>query len=122
VMPTYFGPTNIPPLEALALGVPVCYSDLPAFREQLGARAAYFDLCDPRSLADILSGLMERAVSAPQAVSTAQAPEQVDRYVAILLEVLNGYARKVLMVDLLPSGQDAMPAREPSTRQTSPVE
>jgi len=26
VMPTYLGPTNIPPLEAMSIGIPVCYS------------------------------------------------------------------------------------------------
>lgn len=36
VMPTYFGPTNIPPMEAFSLGCPVCYSDLPGLRDQVG--------------------------------------------------------------------------------------
>jgi len=56
-MPTYFGPTNIPPLDAFALGCPVCYSDLPAFRAQVGAAAFFMDLADPDSLADILLDL-----------------------------------------------------------------
>jgi glycosyltransferase involved in cell wall biosynthesis len=36
VMPSYFGPTNMPPLEAFALGVPVVVSDLPGLRDQVG--------------------------------------------------------------------------------------
>lgn len=51
VMPTYFGPNNIPPLEARALGVPVIYSDFPSFREQMGDTVVYVDLSDPNRLA-----------------------------------------------------------------------
>ena len=51
VMPTYFGPTNLPPLEAFSLGVPVIYSDKPGLRDQVGAAALLVDLNDPRALA-----------------------------------------------------------------------
>lgn len=61
VMPTYFGPTNIPPMEAACLGVPVCYSDFPAFREFMGESAFYMNLQDPGSLAKILHKLRESA-------------------------------------------------------------
>jgi glycosyltransferase involved in cell wall biosynthesis len=50
VMPTYLGPTNIPPLEAFAYKTPVCYSDLPCFKEQVKGAAFFIDLADPRSL------------------------------------------------------------------------
>ena len=50
VMPTYLGPTNIPPLEAFAFETPVCYSDMPFFREQVGESAFFMDLKDPNSL------------------------------------------------------------------------
>jgi glycosyltransferase involved in cell wall biosynthesis len=58
VMPTYFGPTNLPPLEAFELGVPVLYSDLPGMREQVGDAALLLDLTNPGSLADHLVALM----------------------------------------------------------------
>ena len=51
VMPTYFGPTNLPPLEAFKLGVPVLYSDLPGLRDQVGDAALLMDLKDSCSLA-----------------------------------------------------------------------
>ena len=54
VMPTYFGPTNIPPLEAFKLGVPVLYSDLPGLREQVGNAGLLLNLKDPRSLVNNL--------------------------------------------------------------------
>ena len=59
VMPAYSGPTNLPPLEAVTLGCPVIYSDLPEFREQMGDAALYCDLADVSSLADHLSALVQ---------------------------------------------------------------
>jgi glycosyltransferase involved in cell wall biosynthesis len=59
VMPTYSGPTNLPPLEAVTLGCPVIYSDLPSFREQMGDAALYCDLADVSSLADHLAALIQ---------------------------------------------------------------
>lgn len=58
VMPTFFGPTNIPPLEAFAVGCPVCYSDLPGLREQVSDAAFLMNLEDPESLASILEQIL----------------------------------------------------------------
>lgn len=57
-MPTYGGPTNLPPLEAAAMGCPVVYSDLPEFRRFMGDAALYCDLKDPQSMADQLNALL----------------------------------------------------------------
>lgn len=54
IMPTYFGPTNIPPLEALYYGCPVAVSGIYAMPERLGNAALYFD---PRSVSSIASVL-----------------------------------------------------------------
>jgi glycosyltransferase involved in cell wall biosynthesis len=62
-MPNYCGPTNLPPLEAVTLGCPVIYSDLPEFREQMGDAALYCDLTDPSSLADHLAALIQNRPS-----------------------------------------------------------
>ncbi len=43
VMPTYFGPTNIPQLEAFALGCPVATSRIYGIPEQVGNAALLFD-------------------------------------------------------------------------------
>lgn len=43
VMPTFFGPTNIPPLEAFVLGCPVAVSRIYAMPEQVGDAALLFD-------------------------------------------------------------------------------
>jgi glycosyltransferase involved in cell wall biosynthesis len=58
VMPTHFGPTNMPPLEAFEIGVPVIYSDIKGSKEQLGDAALYVDLKHPSSLANQLKRLM----------------------------------------------------------------
>jgi glycosyltransferase involved in cell wall biosynthesis len=55
VMPTYFGATNLPPLEAFELGVPVLYSDKAGLRDQVGDAALLLDLQDPTTMADQLS-------------------------------------------------------------------
>lgn len=54
-MPTFFGPTNIPVLEAWALGCPVLSSDIRGIREQIGSAGI---LVDPRNAEDIASGLL----------------------------------------------------------------
>ncbi|MDA9431627.1 mannosyltransferase [Bradyrhizobium sp. CCBAU 51627] len=55
VMPSYFGPTNLPPLEAWAVGTPVIYPE--AFKVQAGDAAILFDYDDARSLADAIVSL-----------------------------------------------------------------
>lgn len=43
VMPTFYGPTNIPPLEAFSVGCPVAISGLYGMPEQAGGAALHFD-------------------------------------------------------------------------------
>lgn len=43
IMPTFFGPTNIPPLEALATGCPMAISNIYAMPQQVGEAALLFD-------------------------------------------------------------------------------
>jgi glycosyltransferase involved in cell wall biosynthesis len=50
VMPTFFGPTNIPPLEALATGCPAIVSGIYGMPEQSGDAALYFD---PKSVSEM---------------------------------------------------------------------
>ena len=42
-MASHFGPTNIPPIEAMEIGCPVICSDLKGHREILGDSALYFN-------------------------------------------------------------------------------
>lgn len=54
VMPTFFGPTNIPVLEAWAFGCPVLTSDIRGIREQVGDAGL---MVDPRSVDSIADGI-----------------------------------------------------------------
>src|SRR5205085_9896595 len=49
--PSFFGPDNIPPLEAFALGCPVVSAAVPGSEEQLGNAAVLFDPADPTDIA-----------------------------------------------------------------------
>lgn len=54
VMPSYFGPTNIPPLEAMALGCPVAVSNKYAMPEQVGDAGLFFDPDSPEEIAECI--------------------------------------------------------------------
>lgn len=59
VFPTFFGPTNIPPLEAFALGCPVAASGIYGMPEQLGDAALLFDPCSEQEIADCIRRLWQ---------------------------------------------------------------
>jgi glycosyltransferase involved in cell wall biosynthesis len=52
VFPSFFGPENIPPLEAFALGCPVIASRIPGSEDQMGDAALLVDPTDPEAWAD----------------------------------------------------------------------
>lgn len=54
VYPTFFGPTNIPPLEAFSLGCPVVVSNIYAMPEQYSDAAIYFDPMDEENMANAI--------------------------------------------------------------------
>jgi glycosyltransferase involved in cell wall biosynthesis len=55
IMPTYFGPTNIPPMEAFVAGCPVAVSNIYGMPEQVGNAALLFD---PNSVDELASIMM----------------------------------------------------------------
>ena len=57
VMPTFFGPTNIPPLEAFVLGCPVAVSNIYGMPEQVGDAALLFDPNKVGEIADAIQRL-----------------------------------------------------------------
>jgi glycosyltransferase involved in cell wall biosynthesis len=59
VMPTFLGPTNMPPLEAISLGCPVICSDLKGHREQLQDVAIYVDPLDQNSIYEGFVALLQ---------------------------------------------------------------
>lgn len=59
VYPTYFGPENLPPLEAFALGCPVIASDVSGAAEQLGDAAILVPPADHRAIAAAIARLVQ---------------------------------------------------------------
>ena len=59
VMPSYFGPTNLPPLEAFCLGIPVLYPDLNGMKEQVSGAALLINLEESSSMAFQINKLLK---------------------------------------------------------------
>lgn len=57
VFPTFFGPDNLPPLEAFALRCPVIASNVPGAEEQLGDAALLVDPKNPEAIAKAIETL-----------------------------------------------------------------
>lgn len=73
VMPTYFGPTNIPTLEAFAFGCPAVISDLPGVSEQTGDAALRFDPDSPEDMAAKLRQVLADPALAARLVQAGRA-------------------------------------------------
>jgi glycosyltransferase involved in cell wall biosynthesis len=56
---SFFGPENLPPLEAFALGCPVVCADIAGAREQLGDGAVFVPPSDPRAVAEAVLRLRD---------------------------------------------------------------
>jgi glycosyltransferase involved in cell wall biosynthesis len=55
---TFFGPENLPPLEAFALGCPVIASEVAGAREQLEDAALFVNPSDPNSIAGAIGSIV----------------------------------------------------------------
>ena len=59
-MPTFSGPTNIPPWEAFKLGVPVIYSDIFNIKEVYEEAVCYIDPYKPETTANALLDIINK--------------------------------------------------------------
>lgn len=57
VFPSFFGPDNLPPLEAFSLGCPIIASDVAGARQQLGEAALLFNPTSEEELAKAIKSL-----------------------------------------------------------------
>jgi glycosyltransferase involved in cell wall biosynthesis len=57
VMPTYYGPTNIPPMEAFVAGCPVAISGIYGMPDQVGDAALLFNHDSVEEIADCIRRL-----------------------------------------------------------------
>ncbi|WP_339453123.1 glycosyltransferase family 4 protein [Pseudomonas sp. EA_5y_Pfl2_R50] len=71
VFPSFVEGFGLPLVEAMQRGLPAMGSDIPVFREIGGDYMAYFDLADPQSLTDLITG-MDRSKAFPAKLSLDQ--------------------------------------------------
>jgi glycosyltransferase involved in cell wall biosynthesis len=90
---SFFGPENLPPLEAFALGCPVVQADVPGAREQLGDAALFVPPTDEAAAADAVrqledAGLRGRLIEAGR---ERAAVYSADAYVRGVLDFLDEF-------------------------------
>jgi glycosyltransferase involved in cell wall biosynthesis len=73
VMPTFFGPSNIPFLEAWANDCPVLTSDVPGLPEQVGDAGLIFDPRSEQSIADAIWKLYTDAEARARMIANGRA-------------------------------------------------
>jgi glycosyltransferase involved in cell wall biosynthesis len=78
VMPTFLGPTNIPLLEAQAIGCPVICSDIKGHREMMGDKAIYVD---PKNPDDIYRAMVSCPTIFTQSMPTVNPVFNIDNAV-----------------------------------------
>jgi glycosyltransferase involved in cell wall biosynthesis len=94
VYPSFFGPENLPPLEAFAAGCPVVSANIPGAKEQLGSAALLFDPADPADIAAKIHFLYQDQDCRTSLVSEGAkiARERTPRaYVESLCQVLDDF-------------------------------
>lgn len=92
---SFFGPENLPPLEALALGCPVVCADVPGMRRQLGDAALFAPPTDAEAIAAAIEEARDgdtrsRLVEAGLARARAGTAEE---YVQAVLAWMDGFER-----------------------------
>jgi glycosyltransferase involved in cell wall biosynthesis len=91
---SFFGPDNIPPLEAFALGCPVVAAAVPGSEEQLGNAALLFNPADPadiaRAIMNMYRDLRLRAelVQRGKEIARARSPQAYVEQICQILDAL----------------------------------
>ena len=96
VMPTFSGPSNIPPLEAFKLGTPVIYPDLDGLRDQVEDAGLLVDLYNPETLSKCLLKLIKKdfleIILSKNGYILSKKIENIDR-----VKILNTILKKFLL-------------------------
>lgn len=94
VFPSFFGPDNIPPLEAMALDCPVLCSNADGMKEQLGDCAIYFDLDDENQIVEQLENLYnnpdKRNFLIQKGKNLAE-KRRSNNYIEIMIKIINDF-------------------------------
>jgi len=97
IMPTFYGPTNIPPLEAFAAGCPVAISGIYGMPEQVGDAALLFDPESSEEIAECIrklwfddalcASLIERGKKRAEAWGRKQFDERLQTIIEGIVEI-----------------------------------
>lgn len=85
VFPSFFGPDNLPPLEAISLSCPVIVADIVGVREFLGEAAVYVDPLDPIGWGEAMKRMSDDAllrrnlISAGRLIADERTPDHYAR-------------------------------------------
>jgi len=94
VMPTFFGPTNIPPLEAMATECPILISGIYGMPEQCGDAALYFSPYSTKEISTLMmrlwtdTNLYDRLLEAGKIKNAAWGQTQFNKSFAEVLQRL----------------------------------
>lgn len=93
IMPSKFEGFPLSVFEAMAAGVPVMVSNIPPLKSIILENGIYFDLDNPKSVADQLIDIFNRKINinklAPNAVQYAERTVRRDIYIDNLLNIYN---------------------------------
>lgn len=92
VMPSYAGPTNIPPLEALALGCPMMVANNFAMSEQVGEAGLYFTPDSVDEIADCMEKLWKNDSLRDKLIQKGKEKKKVwgeKQFCDVLMNIIN---------------------------------
>jgi glycosyltransferase involved in cell wall biosynthesis len=96
VYPSFFGPDNIPPIEAFFVGCPVIAADVPGAREQLGDAAILVNPRDEDSFVNAIGALLHNPAVRITLIEKGLARVQdktPEQYVVNILGVIDDFTR-----------------------------
>jgi glycosyltransferase involved in cell wall biosynthesis len=91
---SFFGPENLPPLEAMAMGCPVVLADIPGVRTLFGDAPVLVDPRDEASIADGIRQLMENPDLRQRCITLGRDVAMANtcaRYVGRIHEILDDF-------------------------------
>jgi glycosyltransferase involved in cell wall biosynthesis len=96
VYPSFFGPENLPPLEAMALGTPVIAAKVSGADEQLGDNVLYFDPLNEAELADQILTVYKNESIRNQLIEKGRVRSRqytIEHYINDILKLFDGFEK-----------------------------
>lgn len=98
IMPAFFGPSNIPPIEAMHLGCPVLCSALEGHKELLGDGALYFDPADELSIFESMKLIMDDSIKSQLLEKQKDRSRSTDHTIGKALIKLNKHLTEIVSI------------------------